>query len=103
MSGINLRAQDAYLASNPQSKKPVGVNGLYKNKPREQALSITLNLGLLLGTKSDVDDDDFKCQETRALTKFILTKPFKNLIEEHLTADTIFNAHLLWTEPKIFW
>ena len=76
MKNLKLCAQDAYLALYPQSKKPLDVNWPDEGKSREQALATKGNLGLLLGSKSDVMDVDLDCREAKGLAELLLQKPF---------------------------
>ena len=90
MKNLKLRAQDAYLALYPQSKKPVDVNWPDEGKSREQALAKNGNLGLLLGSKSDVMDVDLDCREAKCLAELILPTPFAQFDRGRQIADTIF-------------
>ena len=75
MKNLKLRAQDAYLALYPQSKKPVGVNWPGQGKSEEEALAAKGNLGLLLGPKSGVIDVDLDCPEANGLADLVLPQP----------------------------
>jgi putative DNA primase/helicase len=76
MKNLKLCVQDAFLALHPQSKLPVASNWPDQGKSQEQALAANGNLGLLLGTKSNVLDVDLDCAEAKVLAELILPKPF---------------------------
>jgi putative DNA primase/helicase len=91
MKNVNICAQDAYLALRSKSKIPVDANWQEQGKSQEEAQSVTGNLGLLLGSKSNVMDVDLDCSEAKDLAKLILPKPFAQF--DRCTADS---GHFLY-------
>ena len=91
MQNVNICAQDAYLALRSKSKIPVDANWQEQGKSQEEAQSVTGNLGLLLGSKSNVMDVDLDCSEAKDLAKLILPKPFAQF--DRGTADS---GHFLY-------
>ena len=91
MKNVNICAQDAYLALRSKSKIPVDANWQEQGKSQEEAQSVTGNLGLLLGSKSNVMDVDLDCSEAKDLAKLILPKPFAKF--DRGTADS---GHFLY-------
>tara|TARA_B110000003_G_scaffold247967_1_gene259375 strand:- start:392 stop:2545 length:2154 start_codon:yes stop_codon:yes gene_type:complete len=76
MKNINICEQDAYLALYQKSKTPIGTNWPERGKSQEEALTANGNLGLLLGSISNIMDVDLDCSEAKALADLILPKPF---------------------------
>jgi len=58
MKNINICEQDAYLALYQKSKTPIGTNWPERGKSQEEALTANGNLGLLLGSISNIMDVD---------------------------------------------